>query len=116
MKKARNSFFYIGGGISLVMTLLILMGYIWTPYSPTQMDASAQMQAPSLQHLLGTDNLGRDVLSYLPGYLQPGAPGGGHVLSDCRQRGGHRLPGRHSRWQPVRLLWRYGRRDPDPGL
>ena len=28
MKKARNSFFYIGGGISLVMTLLILMGYM----------------------------------------------------------------------------------------
>ena len=63
MKKARNSFFYIGGGISLVMTLLILMGYIWTPYSPTQMDASAQMQAPSLQHLLGTDNFGRDIFS-----------------------------------------------------
>ena len=63
MKKARNSFFYIGGGISLVMTLLILMGYIWTPYSPTQMDASAKMQAPSLQHLLGTDNFGRDIFS-----------------------------------------------------
>ena len=63
MKKARNSFFYIGGGISLVMTLLSLMGYIWTPYSPTQMDASAQMQAPSLQHLLGTDNFGRDIFS-----------------------------------------------------
>ena len=63
MKKARNSFFYIGGGISLMMTLLILMGYIWTPYSPTQMDASAQMQAPSLQHLLGTDNFGRDIFS-----------------------------------------------------
>ena len=63
MKKARNSFFYIGGGISLVMTLLILMGDIWTPYSPTQMDASAQMQAPSLQHLLGTDNFGRDIFS-----------------------------------------------------
>ena len=63
MKKARNSFFYIGGGISLVMTLLILMGYIWTPYSPTQMDGSAQMQAPSLQHLLGTDNFGRDIFS-----------------------------------------------------
>lgn len=63
MKKVRNSFFYIGGGISLVMTLLILMGYIWTPYSPTQMDASAQMQAPSLQHLLGTDNFGRDIFS-----------------------------------------------------
>ena len=63
MKKARNSFFYIGGGISLVMTLLILMGYIWTPYSPTQMDASAHMQAPSLQHLLGTDNFGRDIFS-----------------------------------------------------
>ena len=57
MKKARNSFFYIGGGISLVMTLLILMGYIWTPYSPTQMDASAKMQAPSLQHLLAPTTL-----------------------------------------------------------
>ena len=31
MKKARNSFFYIGGGISLVMTIHILMRYFWTP-------------------------------------------------------------------------------------
>ncbi len=63
MKKPRNSFFYIGGAISLVMTLLILMGYVWTPYSPTQMDPVAKMQAPSLQHLLGTDNFGRDIFS-----------------------------------------------------
>lgn len=63
MKKQRNSFLYIGGGISLFMTLLILMGYVWTPYSPTQMDGSAKMQPPSLQHLLGTDNFGRDIFS-----------------------------------------------------
>ncbi len=63
MKKTRNSFFYIGGALSLVMTLLILVGYIWTPYSPTQMDAAAINQAPTLSHLLGTDNFGRDIFS-----------------------------------------------------
>jgi len=63
MKKTRNSFFYIGGGLSLGMTLLILVSYVWTPYSPTQMDAAAMNQGPSLAHLLGTDNFGRDIFS-----------------------------------------------------
>ena len=58
-----NSFFYIGGAISALMVALILMGYVWTPYSPTQMDGKAKFQAPSLLHLLGTDNMGRDVFS-----------------------------------------------------
>jgi len=63
MKKTRNSFFYIGGAIAAFMTVLILMGFVWTPYSPTEMDAAAKMQAPSLAHLLGTDNYGRDIFS-----------------------------------------------------
>lgn len=63
MKIKRNSFIYIGGAIALAMTLLILMGYVWTPYSPTQMDPAAKMQGPSIQHLLGTDNFGRDIFS-----------------------------------------------------
>lgn len=62
-KKKRNSFFYIGGAISGFMTALILVGFFWTPYSTTAMDAAAKNQAPSLKHLLGTDNFGRDIFS-----------------------------------------------------
>lgn len=63
MKKTGTPFLYIGGTISAVMTALIIMGYFWTPYSPTAMDAAAKFQAPSLQHLLGTDSFGRDIFS-----------------------------------------------------
>lgn len=63
MKKTRNSFFYIGGFISAVMTALILLGFFWTPYSTTAMDAAAKNKGPSLTHLLGTDNFGRDIFS-----------------------------------------------------
>ena len=59
----RNSFFYIGGALSAVMTVLILISYVWTPYSPTEMDPAAKMTGPSAAHLLGTDNLGRDIFS-----------------------------------------------------
>ena len=61
MKKG-NLFLYIGGGISGMMTALILMGYFWTPYDPTAM-GSRKFQAPSWEHLLGTDNFGRDIFS-----------------------------------------------------
>ena len=39
------------------------MGYFWKPYDPNAMDAGAKMQAPSLVHILGTDNFGRDIFS-----------------------------------------------------
>lgn len=61
--KKRNAFFYIGGIMSAILTVLILMGFFWTPYSTTAMDASAKNQPPSIQHLLGTDNFGRDIFS-----------------------------------------------------
>lgn len=62
MKKTRNPFLYIGGTISAVMVGLIVMGYFWTPYDPTAM-SSDKFQSPSWQHLLGTDNFGRDIFS-----------------------------------------------------
>ncbi len=63
MKQKRNAFLYIGGAMSAVMTILILVGFFWTPYSTTAMDAMAKNQAPTLLHLLGTDNYGRDIFS-----------------------------------------------------
>jgi len=64
MKFKRNPFLYIGGFISAVMSALIIMGYFWTPYGPTEMIAR-KFLSPSLTHLLGTDNYGRDIFSRL---------------------------------------------------
>lgn len=62
-RKKGNSFLTIGGAISALLTALILLGFFWTPYSPTAMDAAAKFQPPSPAHLLGTDNFGRDIFS-----------------------------------------------------
>ncbi|MBP3674578.1 MAG: ABC transporter permease [Oscillospiraceae bacterium] len=62
MKNKGNPFLYIGGALSAAMTLLIVVGYFWTPYDPTAME-SKKFLAPSFEHLLGTDNFGRDIFS-----------------------------------------------------
>lgn len=50
--------------LGLIVLSVILANWI-APYSPTQVDVQAIMQGPSAQHLLGTDELGRDILSRL---------------------------------------------------
>ena len=62
MKNKGNPFLYIGGALSAAITLLIVVGYFWTPYDPTAME-SKKFLAPSFEHLLGTDNFGRDIFS-----------------------------------------------------
>ena len=62
-KASPDYFLRIGGSITLVMIAIILLGLVWTPYSATAMDASAKFQSPSLLHLCGTDNMGRDIFS-----------------------------------------------------
>jgi peptide/nickel transport system permease protein len=59
----KNKNFKAGLVITGFMLLLILIGAFWTPYDPNAMDGSAKMAAPSWQHLLGTDNFGRDIFS-----------------------------------------------------
>ena len=62
MKTKGNPFLYIGGAISAVTVLMIVVGYFWTPYDPEAFVAK-KFLAPSWQHLLGTDNFGRDIFS-----------------------------------------------------
>lgn len=52
-------------GLVLVLTLVVaaLFGPWIAPFDPFQIDVPAKFQPPSFPHLLGTDNLGRDVLS-----------------------------------------------------
>ena len=56
---------WIGCGIIAVFVLLAL-GADWiAPYDPNQLHPAALQAAPSPRFLLGTDHLGRDVLSRL---------------------------------------------------
>lgn len=55
------------GTLGIVLVLIIAVNGIgaeWlAPYSPTANDFAAMTEAPSWAHLLGTDQLGRDILS-----------------------------------------------------
>ncbi len=58
-----NYFLRLGALITIFTVSMILIGMVWLPYSPTAMDALAKFQPPSLAHLLGTDDKGRDIFS-----------------------------------------------------
>jgi len=53
----------IGLALVLLNVLLALLAPLLAPYSPIHNDALAAIQNPSPAHLLGTDQLGRDILS-----------------------------------------------------
>ena len=63
MQRRKHQNFIIGCCITGFMLLLIVLGAFWTPYDGEAMDTAAKMQPPSLTHLLGTDNFGRDIFS-----------------------------------------------------
>ena len=61
--RRRNGYLWVGGILAAAMAALILVGFFWTPYDPTAISVGPKFAPPSLQHLLGTDNFGRDILS-----------------------------------------------------
>ena len=63
MKRKRNGYLLAGLALTGLLLLVILAGAFYTPYSPTAMQAAEKFQAPSLHHLFGTDNFGRDIFS-----------------------------------------------------
>ena len=54
---------YLTAGLILagLTAALIVLGFFWTPWDPNAM--TADRSGPSLAHLMGTDNFGRDILS-----------------------------------------------------
>ena len=52
-----------GGAIVGVILVFAIFAPLIAPYSPIDLDVVQMLKAPSLAHLLGTDELGRDVLS-----------------------------------------------------
>jgi peptide/nickel transport system permease protein len=61
----RTPSFVTGLSIILLITMLGVFAPIVTWHSPTEQNLLASLQGPSLSHPLGTDDLGRDVLTRL---------------------------------------------------
>jgi peptide/nickel transport system permease protein len=60
-----NTTFLVSVGIVAVMTLAAILAPLIAPYPPDQVDLGAVHAGPSAVHWLGTDALGRDLLSRL---------------------------------------------------
>jgi ABC-type dipeptide/oligopeptide/nickel transport system permease subunit len=60
-----NTTFLVSVGIVAAMTLAAILAPFIAPYDPDQVDLSAVHAGPSAAHWLGTDALGRDLLSRL---------------------------------------------------
>lgn len=61
----RNRTVIISFVILLLLVLACIFAPVLTPYSYETVDTTAMFQTPSLQHLCGTDKLGRDILTRL---------------------------------------------------
>ncbi len=62
---ARSPSLAIGGVLTGLLAATALLSLAWTPYPPTAIDMVHRLSPPSPAHLLGSDSLGRDVLSML---------------------------------------------------
>ena len=61
----RHANLRVGAVLVALVVVLALLSYVWTPHSPTELDIPHKLQAPSVSHWLGTDSLGRDIVSLL---------------------------------------------------
>lgn len=61
----RSRFALVGMMLLLALALMALLAPVLAPYAPDKMDLKHELRPPSAEHLLGTDELGRDVTSRL---------------------------------------------------
>ncbi len=59
----RNRFAIVGLLLVTMEVFLAVFASVITPYEPNVMDYKALLQNPNTEHLLGTDELGRDILT-----------------------------------------------------
>ena len=57
--------FALGGVLVALFVGLAVLSLLWTPYPATELDIPNKLQRPGAAHWLGTDSLGRDVVSLL---------------------------------------------------
>jgi peptide/nickel transport system permease protein len=61
----RHRSFVLGGALCLLVLFAALLSLVWTPWSAYDLDVAAKLRPPSASHWLGTDVLGRDIVSLL---------------------------------------------------
>ncbi|MDO5622864.1 MAG: ABC transporter permease [Paracoccus sp. (in: a-proteobacteria)] len=54
---------WLGAALTGLAVAAALIALVWTPYDPTAQSIAARLQPPSPAHWLGTDHLGRDMLT-----------------------------------------------------
>jgi peptide/nickel transport system permease protein len=57
--------FVTGGVLIALLILTALLSYVWTPYPAAELDIPNKLLLPGSAHWLGTDSLGRDIVSLL---------------------------------------------------
>ena len=57
--------FWVGSFSVLIVFLLAILSFFWTPYDVTSIEISNRFKTPTLNHFLGTDHFGRDILSMI---------------------------------------------------
>ncbi len=64
VKQGKTSYnFLFGSVLTLAMSAMAVLGFFWTPYDTEKMQGAAKLNGPSLSHIFGTDQFGRDVFS-----------------------------------------------------
>jgi peptide/nickel transport system permease protein len=62
---ARNKLSVAGGIILLIIILAAIFAPLIAPYTYEEMDPAHVLEGPTMQHICGTDNLGRDLFTRL---------------------------------------------------
>ncbi|MFD2616396.1 ABC transporter permease [Terrilactibacillus laevilacticus] len=62
-KLKHNKMTTIGFLVLFLIVCLAILAPILTPYDPAKINVAEKFQGPSLQHLFGTDEVGRDILT-----------------------------------------------------
>lgn len=61
----RHASFMVGGVLVSLLLLAALLSLVWTPHPAADIEVARKLLGPSWSHWLGTDSLGRDIVSQL---------------------------------------------------